>query len=160
VPCYLLSYHGYGTWLPNRPRGYVHRGDGILPPDKGMGELYRGNMKQDAVRFNRAIRQQLIDGSIEACEHQQLRCHFIATEPTHIHVPASWIHDRMWQLVRRQIRGNLTRRLNQALKRQEWFSKSPSRKRVKERPHFDYLMTDYLPKHTGLKWTEGKGIFI
>jgi hypothetical protein len=116
-------------------------------------------LKQSVVRFDGSIQQQLIDGVLEACGCQQVRCHFIATEATHAHVLVSWQRDREWELVRKQIRGNITRRLNDAYQRQEWFSKSPSRKRVENRKHFDYLVDVYLMKHSGWKWAEGRGLF-
>lgn len=160
MPCYLFTYHAYGSWLPDHPRGYVHRGDGMLPPDDHMAELYRNNLKQAIVTVDRRVQRLLIEGSLDACKCQQLRRHFIATEPTHVHVLASWTTDRKWQIVRRQIRGSITRQLNAEIRRQEWFSKSPSRKRVKDLRHFNYLTTDYLVKHGGLKWKEGRGIFL
>jgi hypothetical protein len=83
----------------------------------------------------------------------------VATEPTHVHVLVSWSSDRTWQVVRAKLRESLTRRLNREIKRQEWFSKSPSRKRVKDQAHFDYLVGEYLPKHSGLKWSEERGVF-
>jgi hypothetical protein len=159
MPCYLFTYHAFGSWLPDHHRGYVHRGDGILPSDEHMAELYRGNLKQAVVRFDSAIQRQVVEGAIDACEHQEVRCHFIATELTHVHVLVSWKSDRTWDIVRRQIRGNITRRLNETIKRQQWFSKSPSRKQVRDREHFDYLVAKYLPRHSGLKWEEGRGLF-
>jgi hypothetical protein len=159
MPCYLFTYHAHGSWMPDRKRGYVHRGDGIRTPDTHMAELYRANLKQTVVRFDSAIQEHLIEGALEACGHQEVRRHFIATEATHAHVLVSWKCDRTWELVRKQIRGNITRRLNDAYQHQEWFSKSPSRKRVEERKHFDYLVHVYLMKHSGRKWAEGRGLF-
>jgi hypothetical protein len=158
MPCYLFTYHAYGSWLPDHPRGYVQRGKGILPPDAEMAARYRGNLLQDAVRFDAQIQKLLIEGTLEACRHQELTCHFIATEVTHAHVLVSWKTERSWMLVRRQIRGNITRSLNKEFCRQEWFSKSPSRKRVKDQEHFDHLISSYLPKHSGLKWSQKEGI--
>ena len=158
MPCYLFTYHAFGSWMPDHRRGYVHRGQGILPTDVRMATLYRANLKQAVVSFPEMIQRQLIAGVLEACEHQQLRCHYIATELTHVHVLASWNSERAWEVVRKQIRGNITRQLNKAHQRQNWFSKSPSRKQVKDRKHFDHLMTIYLPKHSGLKWSETLGI--
>lgn len=159
MPCFLFTYHAYGSWLPDHRRGYVHRGEGILPSDRHMAELYRANLKQDMVRFDQSIQRQLIDGTLEACASQQLRCHFVATEPTHVHVLVSWTTDRTWQVVRAKLRESLTRRLNREVARQEWFSKSPSRRQVKDQAHFDYLVNVYLPKHSGLRWAEGRGVF-
>jgi REP element-mobilizing transposase RayT len=159
MACYLFTYHSYGSWLPDHRRGYVHRGDGIRSPDVHMAQVYRSSMTQAAVLFDSAIQQQIVNGVIEASAHLEVRCHFIATEPTHIHVLVSWQSDRAWQAVRKQIRGSVTRRLNSTIRKQQWFSKSPSRKRVRDRRHFDYLVTKYLPKHSGVKWSEQRGCF-
>jgi hypothetical protein len=159
VPCYLFTYHAYGSWLPDHPRGYVHRGEGILPPDKHMGELYLANLKQAPVRFDRAIQRQLIEAALEASEHQNLRCHYTATELTHMHVLVSWKIERQWQVVREKLRESLSRRLNGQFQHREWFSKGRSRRHVKDRAHFDYLVNVYLPKHSGMKWCEGRGVF-
>lgn len=159
MPCYLFTYHTYGSWLPDHRRGYVHRGAGILAPERHMGDLYRSELKHAAVRFDETVQQQLIEAALEACEHQNFRCHFIATEVTHAHTLVSWATDRTWQVVRAKLRESITRRLNHGVRRQEWFSKSPSRKRVRDQKHFDYLVNVYLPKHSGLKWCEGRGIF-
>ncbi len=159
MPCYLFTYHAYGSWLPDQRRGYVHRGAGVLAPDRHMGELYRANLKQDVVRFDEIVQRHLIEAVLEACEHQDLRSHFVATEVTHAHVLVSWSMDRTWQVVRAKTGESLTRRLNDEVRRQHWLSKSPSRKRVKDRKHFDYLVNVYLPKHSGMKWCEGRGIF-
>jgi hypothetical protein len=105
--------------MPDHRRGYVHRGDGIRPPDEHMGELYRGNLKQAVVRFDGTKQQQLVQGALDACEHQDVRCHFIATEPTHVHVLVSWNSDRTWQIVRKQVRGCITRLLNESISRQQ-----------------------------------------
>jgi hypothetical protein len=159
MPCYLFTYHGFGTWLPDKHRGYVKRGKGILPRDDRMAERYRGNLKQAVVRFNERVQKSVIEETLIACEHQQLWCHFIATDATHIHILVSWKTDRTWEVVRAKLRESLTRRLNRENERQGWFSKSPSRKRVRDRAHFDYLVTRYLPKHPDWKWAEGKGMF-
>ncbi|HEX3599315.1 MAG TPA: hypothetical protein VHU84_04190 [Lacipirellulaceae bacterium] len=83
----------------------------------------------------------------------------MATESTHLHVLVSWTLDRKWDVVRAKLRESLSRRLNREVGRRLWFSKSPSRKRVKDRQHFNYLVEVYLPKHSGWKWTEGVGAF-
>jgi hypothetical protein len=159
MPCYLFTYHAFGSWMPDHSRGYVHRGEGIRPPDERMAELYRGNLKQAVVRFDSAIQRELIAGVLEACQCQEVRCHFIATDSTHAHVLVSWNSDRSWEIVRKQIRSSITRRLNDCVRRQQWFSKSPSRKRVGDRKHFDYVVGVYLPKHSGWKWSEERGVF-
>ena len=79
VPCYLFTYHAYGSWMPDNPRGYVKCGQGILSPDKGMAQKYRANLAHDVVSFNEQVQRHLIQEALVACEHQQLRCHYIAT---------------------------------------------------------------------------------
>jgi hypothetical protein len=152
MPCYLFTYHTHGSWLPDHPRGYVRRHQGILPPDSVMATRYRANMKQKAVLFDNVVQRLLIDETIIAGTFQQFRCHFLATETTHFHALVSWKTERKWETVRAKLRESLTRRLNQEIRRAEWFSKSPSRKRVKDQRHFDYLVITYLPRHSGLKW--------
>lgn len=52
MPCFLFTYHAHGTWLPNRSRGYVKRGQGILPPDETMHQRYSQAMKEPKVNFD------------------------------------------------------------------------------------------------------------
>lgn len=160
MPCYLFTYHGHGTWLPDHSRGYVRRKEGVLASDARMADCYRRNFNGEAVHFNRQSQQTMIEAALEAFRCQSLRGHGIATNATHLHVLVSWTTERNWQVVRRQLRGSLTRRLNLELERRPWFSKQPSRKRVKEQRHFDHLMGSYLPKHPGLKWFEDRGVFL
>jgi hypothetical protein len=159
MPCYRFTYHAWGSWLPDHPRGYVRRRQGIVPPDRAMAARYRANMDKSAVTFSAAIQRHLIEETLNAGDHQQFRCHYLATEPTHYHTLVSWKTDREWQTVRAKLRASLTRRMNRELKTQQWFSKSPSRKQVRDRRHFDYLIGEYLPRHRGLKWCEGGCIF-
>jgi len=71
--------------------------------------------------------------------------------------------------MRTAVKQSLTRTLNRTLgpraglpaamegreaERRKWFSGGASRKRVRDRDHFDYLMTDYLPSHRGAFWRE------
>jgi hypothetical protein len=51
MPCYLFTYHAFGSWMPDRRQGYVRRGKGIQPADPKMAERYRQNSRHDEVRF-------------------------------------------------------------------------------------------------------------
>jgi hypothetical protein len=159
MPCYLFTYHGHGTWLPDNARGYVRRKQGVLATDKQMADCYRRNFSGEEVGFDRQSQQTLIDAAVEAFRCQTMRGHAIATETTHLHLLASWTTNRTWQVVRRQLRESLTRRLNLEVERRRWFSKQPSRKQVKDQSHFDYLVQSYLPKHSGLKWCKHRGVY-
>ena len=160
MACYLFTYHGYGTWLPDHSRGYVRRKEGILATDTAMATCYRRNLVEDPVHFSRPWQRHLIDAATEAFEHQELRGHFVATETTHIHVLVSWRSNAAWQLVRRRLRNSLTLQMNRKVERRTWFSKQPSRRQVCHRSHFEYLMNVYLPRHSGLKWCEGRGVLL
>ena len=50
----------------------------------------------------------------------------------------------------------MTMRLNEQIAGRTWFSDSPSRKRVRDHEHFDYLVLSYLPSHDGLSWVNGE----
>lgn len=158
MPCYLFTYHGHGTWLPDHSRGYVRRKLGVLERDLEMAERYRENLVGDAVGFDRAKQQVLISAAIEAFQFQEVRGHGIATESTHVHILVSWKTDHTWEIVRRRLRSSLTRQFNAEFGKREWFAKQPSRKRVADRRHFDHLMQIYLRRHSGLKWREGDGV--
>ena len=159
MPCYLFTYHGFGTWMPDHPRGYVKRKVGILAPDPHMAEHYRKNQLQETVDFGSTEQSLMIDEAVKAFEFQGLRGHFLATDPTHLHVLVSWRSSKTWKAVRQSLRSSLSRRLNQELGPRSWFAKQPSRKRVTERQHFEHLVRNYLPTHRGLKWQEGVGVF-
>lgn len=159
MPCYLFTYRGHGTWLPDHPQGYVRRKEGLLESDAAMATCYRRNLIEDPVTFSPSMQRQLIAEAIRAFQHQELRGHFIATETTHLHILVSWRNNATWRLVRRRLASSLTRRLNNEVERRTWFAKQPSRKKVRERQHFEYLMNAYLPKHSGLKWCEDRGVF-
>ena len=159
MPVYLFTFHAYGTWMPDRPRGYVRRGEGILSPDNEMADMYRRRAEEPHAIFSEAIQRALIDEALTAGEKQGFDVHFIATEITHVHVLVSWRSDKPWKTVRTGLRQSLSRRLNRDFKRREWFVDGASRKRVKDREHFDYLIEKYLPAHSGWKWSREKGCF-
>jgi hypothetical protein len=159
MPCFLFTYHAHGTWLPNRSRGYVKRGKGILPTDEKMHRLYSMAMKEPEVRFDESLQKQLILEVLQASVHQDFQSYFISTDTTHIHVLLGWRHDKSGKLLKRQLRWSLSRLLNQSFGKQDWFSEGGSGKQVKDRPHFDYLRNVYLPKHNGCKWQPLRGLY-
>jgi len=160
MPCYLFTYHAYGSWMPDREAGFVRRGEGILPTNEELAELYRAKAKENQVVFDLRLQRLLIDESQIAFEKQHCRGHFVATEPSHLHALVSWPDDRPWQKLRAGLRSSLTRRLNREIRRREWFVDSASRKQVRNQEHFDHLVTVYLPSHRGWKWREGGEPFV
>jgi hypothetical protein len=160
MPCYLFTFHAFGTWMPDREEGFVKRTKGILPPDEQLARKYRGIAKEDEVAFGANRQLLLIEETRIACDKQRYRGHYIATEVTHVHVLISWPDERPWLKIRNGLKSSLTRRLNRDVQqRDKWFVESASRKRVKDDNHFDHLVNTYLPSHGGWKWREGSDPF-
>ncbi len=159
MPCYLFTYHAYRSWMPDRRQGFVQRGKGIQKPNAELAKQYNERAKRPQTWFGEESQRVIIDALIEACEIQECRLHYVATDATHLHVLVSWKIDRDWQTVRPCLKASVTRRLHEKQPDQQWFGRNASRKRVENREHFDFLVKVYLPKHRGLKWQEGCGVF-
>ena len=143
--------------MPDRKQGFVRRGRGIQPPDEELADQYRHNARHDSVVFDHRIQSVMIEEVQIACEKQHCRLHAAATDSTHLHALVSWSSQRTWMNVRSGIKSSLTRRLNRTNVRPgHWFSRSASRKRVRDRDHFDHLIQEYLPKHDGAQWYEDR----
>jgi REP element-mobilizing transposase RayT len=158
MPCYLFAWHAYATWLPDRPQGLVLKGRGVQPPDVARAKAYRARQKEAMASFDESMQRLIIAECIVAAEKRRFRVHGVATEPTHVHVLISWADNRTFEVLRRGLRESISRRLN-SRRRRPWLEQGGSRKRVTNRPHFQYLMDRYLPKHGGWKWREGIGCY-
>lgn len=146
MPCYMFTYHGKGTWLPDHPRGYAHRTYGLQPSDSHMA-CYRANMRSEPVEFDDQMLMLLMDTSFHAGQFIDAVVHGCGADSTHIHVLVSWTHDREFASMRASIRSAMSRAMNQTFGKREWFADFPSRKRVRDHEHFDYVVLEYLPKH-------------
>ncbi|MEZ6191279.1 MAG: hypothetical protein R3C45_08310 [Phycisphaerales bacterium] len=160
MPVYHFTYHAYGTWLPDKPRGYTRHKTGIHPPDPRMAQRYRDNMAEPPASFPRTVQRALIDELITACDRQSYQPHAAATDKTHLHVIVAWKTTRAWRRVRAGLQHSLSRRLNQGFGKRTWFVAHPSRKRVKDKGHYDYLIQRYLPDHRGWKWDYQRGLYL
>lgn len=159
MPCYHFTFHGYGTWMPDEDDRYVKRGIGKLPQDTKVAAQYRRQMTDDEVLFDESQQHVLIDEVHLASKHQDFRVHFVATEPTHIHILVSWRdEERPFEKTRASIRQSLSRRLSKEFHQRQWLSEGGSRRRVVGQEHYDYLVCTYLPDHSGWKWSEEKGL--
>jgi REP element-mobilizing transposase RayT len=159
MPVYLITLHAYRSWRPDHPRGFVQRGKGIQPPNPELARAYDENAKHPPVVFDAAIQRLLIWGGKDICDRRGWRLHGAATEPTHVHYLVSWKEVQLtWREVRKRIKNVLSLMLGKFKGRKggHWFVEDGSRKRVKDRAHFDYLVNEYLPKHRGLRWFEGE----
>ena len=119
MPCYLFTFHAFGTWMPDRDEGFVRRDRGFVPPSQELARAYRGRAKEDEVLFAPRLQLLLIAEARVACEKQRYRGHYVATEPTHVHALISWPDDRAWLKIRNGLKSSLTRRLNCDVERRE-----------------------------------------
>jgi len=158
MPCYLFTYHGHGTWMPDHRRGYVHRQGGLQPPDAAMGQAYRRNQREPKAVFTPAIQSVLVEAARGAGDFLTAKVHAVATEPTHVHVLVSWRHERTWKSMRTSLRSAMTRALNARFSKRTWFADSPSRKRVRDRAHLDHLLLEYLVQHGGVTWLNASDV--
>jgi hypothetical protein len=94
MPCYLFTFHAYGTWMPDREQGFVKRRQGILPPNEELAARCREDAAEKVVVFDSSIQKMMIEEARNACEKQHYRGHCIATDPTHVHALVSWPDDR------------------------------------------------------------------
>jgi hypothetical protein len=160
MPCYLFTYHAFGTWLPDRKQGYVKRKRGIRPSDFAEAERYRSAMKETVVEFDERLQLSAIDAVIDSQVKQNFDAYYIATDATHVHILIGWRDERAWLHMRSILKGSISRRLKKDRGNRTWLAEGASRKRVKERKHFDPLVTRYLPKHRGWKWCAERGKFL
>ncbi|MAX22900.1 MAG: hypothetical protein CMJ19_00230 [Phycisphaeraceae bacterium] len=156
MPCYFFTFHAYGTWLPDRQRGFVRRDQqGIQARNINLADTYKQQMKQRDVRFDRNAQSCMIHATLQAAKILELRVHGIGTDATHLHILVSWADERTWDALRQRLKRALAYQLN-GVHKQQRFARAGSRKRVKDRKHFDYLMSEYIPKHQGEKWFENR----
>ena len=159
MPCYLFTYHAYRSWMPDQPRGFVRRKQGIQQTNEFLTHKYVMKARHRGVTFSEGLQQTLIDELLVARIHQRFRMHYVATETSHVHVLTSWVDDRPWMKIRSGIKSSMSRRLNREMEKQPWFGERASRRRVEDRTHFDHLVRKYLPRHQGWKWSESRGLF-
>jgi REP element-mobilizing transposase RayT len=159
MPCYLFTYHTYGSWLPDHPKGFVIRKAGVQLTHVALAQTYRQRMTQSEVALLEKHQLTVIKAIQAAAKHIGCRAHFVATNPTHIHVLTSWRDNKGWKQKRNSYKRRITISLKSEFEQRNWLSDNASRNRVSDREHFVYLMTTYLPGHRGSKWSERTGLF-
>jgi len=154
MPVYLFTYHTYRSWMPDRPKGYVRRDQGILPPSAAMARRYVQRARHSAIRFDVPQRWHLIDTAGGVCMDKQWEiCEATAT-PSHTHVLVGWRGAETWNYISDRLKRRLGSALSKLVNRPgPWFSRGRSRKRVRDRAHFEHLMKVYLPRHGPIRWT-------
>lgn len=156
MPCYLFTFHTYRSWMPDHPRGFVQKGKGIQPTNPELSASYRNAASNEPFEFDKPTQRFVIDVVRDMGIRHGWRIHFVACEPTHVHILASWGSQENWPRVRARIKNIVSLELSKRSGQlgRKWLSRGGSRKRVKDRKHFDYLATVYLPRHRGETWCE------
>src|SRR4051794_33686486 len=147
MPCYLFTFHGHYTWMPDNQRGYVHRLHGLQQRDPHMAQHYRRFRDVDVVRFTDVMQSAMVETTIQAGPFINATVHACASASTHVHILVSWKSQRDWKSIRTSFRTALSRMLNAKFNKRDWFTDGSSRKRVRDLEHFDYLILKYLPDH-------------
>ncbi|MFW5681915.1 MAG: hypothetical protein ACOC1G_02825 [Phycisphaeraceae bacterium] len=136
----------------------MHHTEGLQPPDPQLAARWRRSMRHSPASFTGEAQRAVIEALQTACGHIHANLHAIASDATHFHVLVSWIDEEIaWERVRTSIKRSITLCLKQ-METRPWLTKRASRKRVTDRQHFDYLVSVYLPRHRGWKWTAKKGL--
>ena len=157
MPVAHFSQHAYGTWLPDRPQGYVHHADGLRPADPDMADAYRRRQREPTARFDAGVQRLMIEVAIGAQDPQRITIHSCGTDPAHLHVALAWRDDRATEAVCRALKQSLTRSLNTAIGRRTWFTKGFDRKPVRDAGHLRHLVEVYHPSHRGWCWSREGG---
>ena len=154
MPVYLFTFHAYRSWMPDRRQGYVVRGEGILPPDKDAADNYRNRAKHDLIEFDDAMGWAVIDETATLCEEEEWTLYETTADKTHVHILVGWRSEAKRDAVAKRLKQRLGRALSVEKNRPgPWFSRGKGNKRVRNRKHFDYLLTKYLPKHGPIRYT-------
>jgi len=148
MPVYLITLHTYGSWLPDRPRGYVRNDKpGIQPPNPSLANSYRSQMTRPPGYIDDAGVALLMQKLPESIGRLDGRPYAVGIDTQHLHTMLGWQDKRDAIALRRSLKHWLSRHLNAAYGKRQWWSRGGSVKRVKDQLHFNYLITEYLPKH-------------
>ena len=153
MPVVHYTQHAYGSWMPDRPRGYVHHDRGLLPTDVAMAEQYRNRQRHPPTTFCSDAQRLILD----AAEPQRAVVYSVATDREHLHVAFGYRLERTWDAACRSLRQSLTRRLNAGFKRRPWFTKKFDRRPVRDIGHLRHLAEEYHPSHRGWCWSQASG---
>jgi hypothetical protein len=157
MPAYLFTFHSYRSWNADHRRGFVQVDRGIQPPNAALARFYDQSAKQSPALFDANQQRVIVWIAWDSCNNRTWRLHAAAFEPTHAHILVSWQSSDTWQVVRGKLKNLIGWALSKELGHdgRRWMVRGASRKRVRDRNHFDYLMKTYLPRHGGIFWKEG-----
>ena len=152
VPVFHYVIHTYGSWLPDRPRGYYQRGRGLKTPDPETASRYRRLMRHEPAFLTEKLQRACIEEAMASCRFRRLELYAAATEGVHIHILAGWRDERRAKPHRRAFKSSMTRGCNRVGRRAKWWSEGGLYERVRTARHLRHLREVYLPNHPGWGW--------
>src|SRR5688500_17259657 len=85
VAAYHFTFHAFGTWHADHPRGYTVRDDGYQPPDAEEQRRREEKLTQEVVHFDDAMQKVLVVGTYDICKRRGWRFHGGGNDRTHTH---------------------------------------------------------------------------
>lgn len=158
MPVVIFTLHTYGSWMPDRPQGYVERGHGIKPPDPELAERYRERMTREAVFWTHAQQRTVVEAVLEKCRVKAWKAHAVATESSHVHAVLSWSDEMKIETARKALKYSITKALNDHYGKRLWLGRKGSNQRVKDADHLGQLCDAYLPGHRGWRYDRRTGL--
>ncbi|HEX4054890.1 MAG TPA: hypothetical protein VHX86_11550 [Tepidisphaeraceae bacterium] len=166
MPVFLFTIHAYRSWSEDHPKGFVQRDEGLQKSNRRLAQWRMQHAKNSPARVE-GIAQEAILGVVEnIATERAVRLHGAAVTPTHFHVlvsfrspactcgvakfcrpacPARRFVETVIVRMKRKV-GQTVAKLNGTCDR-PWLSRGWDSTRVRDRPHFDYLLKTYFPKH-------------
>ena len=157
MPVVHYTQHAYGSWMPDRGRGYVHHDRGLCPRDEPMGAIYRGKQRHPTGEFAPEVQRAMIDVLIECETPLRIVVYAAGADDQHLHAALGYFDERAWDEVCRSVRQSLSRRLNAAFGSRPWFTKKYDRRPVRYHEHLVHLANEYFPSHRGWRYHRTRG---
>jgi hypothetical protein len=155
MPVYHFNFHSYRNWRPDNKRGYVRRGQGVLPPDPQMAKWYDNHARDEAVVFTRDLQILIIRATHDFCTRRKYRFHGAGNEDGHTHLVLSWRGYSDVKEIARRLKNIISKHLGEVTGiHRQWFSRGSKERPVRGMKHLLYLKTDYFPDHPGVFWWE------
>jgi hypothetical protein len=158
MPVMHYTQHTYGSWMPDRPQGYVHHDRGLQSQNPKMNLAYRRHKSVEVVNLTAEQQRRVVGVLRNEAGLINDRVHSVATDDAHFHVLLSWKDDRSLRQVYASIRKTISLCLNRDFGKRCWFTKHGHLVQVKSRTHFDHLIDVYHPSHPSWCWSEAKGL--
>jgi hypothetical protein len=85
VAVYHFTFHAFGTWRADHPRGYTVREKGYQPPDVEEQRRREEKLSQDVIKFDEEMQKVLVVGTYDICKRRGWKFYGGGNDPTHTH---------------------------------------------------------------------------